>query len=34
MKTREAEEMGAPALPDSCRQKYLEAVANDIPFFG
>ena len=29
-----AEEMGAPALPGSGRQEYLEAVVNNILFFG
>jgi xylose isomerase len=29
-----AEAMGAPALPGSGRQEYLEAVANNILFFG
>ena len=29
-----AEEMGAPALPGSGRQEYLEAVVNNILFHG
>ena len=29
-----AENMGAPALPGSGRQEYLEAVVNNILFFG
>jgi len=29
-----AEEMGAPELPGSGRQEYLEAVVNNILFFG
>jgi len=29
-----AEEMGAPALPGSGRQEYLEAIVNNILFFN